>query len=506
MMSSAPTAPTSSQLLLTSIQNYGERPAVTVSRRCFSYRELDEMSDRLAQFLADQGVGRGVAVALHLRNGIEYVIAEVAILKLSAIRVPLNELMSSSELSYCLAHSGAQILITHADLPKAEYEVARPLEIIVGDEKAELDPDQVGWANAMASAPLTSRVAADPDDTAIIAYTGGTTGKPKGVRHTYGRMAWNLFSHVNSLDIRSDEVMLLTTPLPHSAGYHMIAAFLQGAHVVIEKRFEPRRFFVLCRELNVTWTMMVPTMLYRLLDDPRSGGEDHRSLRTIVYGAAPISRPRLEEALSKFGQVFIQLYGQTECPNLITTLSKEDHSNAALLASCGRPVPMVQLRLSAQEDGSGEVEVCSPYLLTEYYRDPAATATALQDGWLRTGDLARLDQGYLFLVDRAKDMIISGGMNVYSTEVEVVLREHPDVLDASVVGVPHSDWGEAVTAVVIASPDADKESIRQFAKSRLSAYKVPKNIILAEAFPLTNYGKIDKRRLREIAVALVDQA
>lgn len=493
--------PTSSQLLLTSLRRHSKRPAITVGEQSWSYAQIDEMSDRLAAFLAVQGVGPEIAVAVHLRNGCEYVVAEFAILKLAAIRVPLNELMGVPELTYCLEHSGAKVLITHWDLPKVNHAQNGPIEVIVGLEASEpLTLRQLNWSDAMAKQASVERITAGADDTAIIAYTGGTTGRPKGVRHTYGRMAWNLFSHINCLDIRAEEVMLLTTPLPHSSGYHMVAGFLQGAHIVIEPKFDPDRFFELCRKLGVTWTMMVPTMLYRLLDHPAAGSSDHNALATIVYGAAPINRARLEEGLRKFGKVFLQIYGQTECPNLITTLSKDDHTNPDLLASCGRVVPLVELRLRPDESGAGEVEVRSPYLLTEYLRDPVATQEALQDGWLRTGDLARLEDGYLFLVDRAKDMIISGGMNVYSTEVESVLREHPSVREAAVVGIPHPDWGEAVTAVVIAAEGCNLEEIRQFAKARLSAYKAPKSIHFIAEMPLTQYGKIDKRRIRAMMV------
>lgn len=489
--------PTSSRLMLAALRRHATRTAVTVAKQCWTYAQIDELSDRLAGFLAVRGVGPGVSVAVHLRNGCEYVVAEFAILKLAAVRVPLNELMGVPELGYCLEHSSARVLITNADLPKAERVQNGLIEIIVGlDAGQQVSSEQFSWSAAIASQPLTEPIAAQGNHTAIIAYTGGTTGRPKGVRHTYGRMAWNLFSHINCLDIRAEEVMLLTTPLPHSSGYHMVAGFLQGAHVVIEPKFDPDRFFELCRELGVTWTMMVPTMLYRLLDHHAAGSADHETLATIVYGAAPINRARLEEGLAKFGKVFLQIYGQTECPNLITTLSKDDHTNPDLLASCGQAVPLVELRLRPDESGAGEVEVRSPYLLTEYYRDPIVTGEALRDGWLKTGDLARLENGYLFLVDRAKDMIISGGMNVYSTEVEGVLREHPNVQEAAVVGIPHADWGEAVTAVVITVAGSDPEDIRQFAKARLSAYKVPKNVHVIAEMPLTQYGKIDKKRIR----------
>ena len=496
-MGDVPKAPTSAQLLLASLQRHAGRTAITVAGQSWTYAHIDAQSDRLAACLADRGVGPGVAVAVHLRNSAEYVVCEFAILKLAAIRVPLNEQMGAPELGYCLAHSGAQVLITNADLPRASNLPAEPFMIVVGAAPDQcLNARQVHWCDALAGSATFEAIAAHSGDTAIIAYTGGTTGRPKGVRHTYGRMAWNLFAHINCLDIRAEEVVLLTTPLPHSSGYHMVAAFLQGAHVVIESRFDPQRFFELCRNLGISWTMMVPTMLYRLLDHPAAGSTAHGSLRTIVYGAAPINRERLEEGLRKFGKVFLQIYGQTECPNLITTLSKEDHTNRDLLASCGRAVPLVELRLRPDGSGAGEVEVRSPYLLAEYFHDPAATNEAMHDGWLKTGDLARLEGGYLFLVDRTKDMIISGGMNVYSTEVEGVLRQHPDVREAAVVGIPHSDWGEAVTAVLITEEGAQAEDIRQFAKVRLSAYKVPKVVHFVAELPLTQYGKIDKRRIR----------
>lgn len=493
--------PTSAQLLLAALKCHAGRVAITFGETSWTYSQIDDLSDRLAAFLVARGVGPGVAVAVHLPNGHEYVVAEFAILKLAAVRVPLNELMGVPELGYCLDHSEAKVLITHEQLPRANGLKEPPLMILVGATSGQLpEASQFHWDKALAE-PIEFRpLIATPEDTAIIAYTGGTTGLPKGVRHSYGRMAWNLFSHITCLEIRPEEVMLLTTPLPHSSGYHMAAGFLQGAHVIIEGRFDPVRFFELCRDAGVTWTMMVPTMLYRLLDHPSAGSEDHRSLKTIVYGAAPMNRERLEEGLLKFGNVFLQIYGQTECPNLITTLSKDDHMNSRLLTSCGRAVPMVELRLRPDDASAGEVEVSSPYLLTEYYRDPVATQQALQEGWLRTGDLARIEDGYLFLVDRAKDMIISGGMNVYSTEVEGVLLQHPCVKEAAVVGIPHSDWGEAVTAVVIARSSCESEEIRQFAKARLSAYKVPKSVHFIEEMPLTQYGKIDKKRVRAMMV------
>ena len=497
-MNRVTTGITSASLLINAIKKHGERVALIANGQSYSYRELDEMSDRLAGFLHQQGLGRGSRIALHLRNCAEYVISELAILKIAAIRLPLNELMGRQELAYCLAHGDAEVLISHASLPEPTEEPDRPklLRISVADETSPRG-DTVSWDQAVCANPLEQPISADPQDTAILAYTGGTTGHPKGVRHSYGRMAINLLAHIVCGDVRSDEVMLLTTPLPHSAGYHLTGCLLQGGRTVLSQKFEARAFLVDCARYQVTWTFAVPTMLYRLLDALEDNDADISSLRTVLYGAAPMSRPRLEEALSKLGPVFIQIYGQTECPNFITSLSKDDHFNPKLLNSCGRAVPFVEVRtVSSDAETIGEVEVRSPYLMLDYFKDGEATARAISDGWLKTGDLGYLDNGYLFLVDRAKDMIITGGMNVYSNEVEIALRQHEAVLEVAVIGLPDADWGEAVTAIVVQSGSASASDLRNFAKSKLSAYKVPKSIVFADELPLTTYGKIDKKRLR----------
>ncbi len=498
-MDTVTAGPTSASLLIGAIRRHGARTALVVGEQILTYADLDALSDRLAGYLSRQGLGRGARIALHLRNSSEYVVAELAILKLAAVRIPLNELMGRPELAYCLQHADAQVLIAHAGLPQPEAINNAPavLRISVPDDMPAR-PGEIAWNEAISAAPLEALIVAAPDDTAILAYTGGTTGHPKGVRHVYGRMAINLLAHVVCGDVRSDEVMLLTTPLPHSAGYHMAACLLQGGVTVLQPRFEAKGFLDACARYRATWTFAVPTMLYRLLDAIGEDAPDVSSLRTVVYGAAPMSRPRLEEALSKLGPVFLQIYGQTECPNFITSLSKDDHLNPVLLASCGRAVPFVEVRTAPSAEAPvGEVEVRSPYLLHEYFKDADATAAAVDDGWLRTGDLGYLDNGYLFLVDRAKDMIITGGMNVYSSEVETALRQHEAVREVAVIGLPDADWGEAVTAVVVREGETSSAALRAFAKNLLSAYKVPKTIVFADDLPLTTYGKVDKKRLRQ---------
>ena len=498
---------TLSRLLVDAVRRHGERPAVRHGLRTLSYRELDELADRLATTLASRGIGRGDRVALQLRNCVEYIVADLAILKSRAVKVPLNEFMTASEVAWCLQHSAARVLISHSSMPRPVGTLdALVLHIDVPDVSGGPPvPGAMQWAEAVDRPCGAVAVTSEPDDSAIVMYTGGTTGNPKGVHHIQSRAALNILAHIVCGDIRADEVMLLSTPLPHSAGFHLQSCFVQGGFVVLGPKFDAKRFLELASELRATWTFAVPTMLYRLLDAIAAGASPPQALRTVVYGAAPMDPGRLKQALNAFGPVFLQLYGQTECPNFITSLTKEDHLVPGLHASCGRAVPFLEVRLRddsgvVSEPGKvGEVEVRSPYQLIEYYENPEATATYIVDGWLRTGDLAYQDaRGYVFLVDRAKDMIISGGMNVYSVEVEAMLREHPAVADVGVVGVPDRDWGEAVVAVVVSRSSVDADGILCFARERLSAYKVPKQVVFVDLLPLTRYGKPDKKAMRAI--------
>ena len=493
-----------SSVVLAAVARHDDKVALICGEDVHTYRELDHLSEQLAAFLQARGVARGDRVALHLRNGLEYVVSDLALMKICAVKVPLNELMAPDELAYCLGHAEAGALISDASLPQASC-LPPALHTTVAVNGLKSDRATVSWEDVISRAggQRDARLPM-PEDAALIAYTGGTTGKPKGVRHTQHRLAINLLATIVSGDVRSDEVMLLTTPLPHSAGYHLQACLVQGGTTVLATRFDPLAFMGLADRHQVTWTFAVPTMLYRLLDQIAEGIQKPSTLRTVLYGAAPMSKARLSEALDRFGPIFIQIYGQTECPNFITTLSKSDHLDESLLTSCGRPVPFVDLRISnvptgeVNQGGVGEVEVSSPYLLVEYYKDKTSTDAALHAQWLSTGDLGYRDtRGYLFLVDRAKDMIISGGMNVYSVEVEAALRQHPAVADVAVLGVPDEDWGEAVIAVAIARSEVTEEELRSFARQTLSAYKIPKSIRFVRDLPVTKYGKIDKKALRQ---------
>lgn len=503
---------TLSRLLIGAVRRHGGRPAIRQGERTATYQELDRQSDRLAAFLAAQGVTKGDHVALHLRNCIEYVVADLAILKLGAVKVPLNEYMAESELAYCLLHSSTRALISHKSLPCPARDQMPTLTVHVEVEDG-LPPAHerqvIPWSAAVERDSVPIAVSGVSADAALVMYTGGTTGRPKGVRHSQGGLAINILAHVVCTDIRTDEVMLLLTPLPHSAGFFLQACLLQGGCAVLGPKFDVQVFLQLARAVGATWTFAVPTMVYRLLDACSSGATLSGSLRTLVYGAAPMDPLRLKQGLAIFGPIFIQIYGQTECPNLIATLTKSDHLEDALHASCGRPVPFLEVRLRNEDPSPtscgavGEVEVRSPYLLSEYHGDREATDASLVDGWLRTGDLGYRNAGdYLFLVDRTKDMIITGGLNVYSVEVEAALREDPAVREVAVIGVPDRDWGEAVVAIVVQRSTINVELLLRQARLRLSAYKVPKRVVLFETLPLTRYGKPDKKIMRKMVMEL----
>lgn len=502
---------TLSALIVAAIRRHGQRPAVTCNGQTVSYAELDRLSNILALALRRRGVQNNDVVALHMRNSIEYIVADLAILKLGAAKCPLNELMSPAELGYCLNHAGVKLLIRHASLP-APDNVAdlTPTCIVVSDGPGTADNDtSTDWNAALAAEDQSGDTFApepvSPSSRAIMAYTGGTTGQPKCVVHNQERMGINLLAQVLCGDVRNDEVMLLTTPLPHSAGYHMQACLFAGGHAILEDKFSPDRVLKICESINVTWMFAVPTMLYRLLDAVNAGRQMAPSLRTVVYGAAPMGEDRLKQGLELFGPVFIQLYGQTECPNYICTLSKEDHLNTDLLSSCGKAVPFCDVTLLGEGGKTvpvgdiGELTTASPYLLVEYHNAPEQTANTIVDGRLRTGDLAyQNDDGYIFLVDRTKDMIITGGMNVYSVEVENAIRQHARVSDAAVIGAPDPDWGEAVIAVIVSDDVIEHKELKQHLAGILSAYKIPKTVHRVDALPLTRYGKIDKKRLRQM--------
>jgi len=348
------------------------------------------------------------------------------------------------------------------------------------------------------------------DDIETLYYTGGTTGKPKGVMQTRFGMLYTQLMNLSSPEPsgESRRVTLICTPISHAGGTIITPTLLRGGTVVLLDGFSPERFLRTVEREQVTHTFLVPTMVYVLLDHLRANPEINvSSIEEVVYGAAPMSPVRLAEALRRIGPVFVQGYGQTEAGPAILRLTKDEHrlDRPDLLASAGRPtvgVAAVILREDGTEadvDEVGELCLRGPMLMKGYWKNPEATEQAFRGGWLHTDDLARRNEaGYITIVDRRKDMIISGGFNVYPSEVEKVLSEHPAVYMTAVVGVPDEKWGESVKAFVVPADSSrvDPEELIAYVRERKGAVNAPKSIEIVEVLPLTGVGKIDRRALR----------
>jgi fatty-acyl-CoA synthase len=361
----------------------------------------------------------------------------------------------------------------------------------------------------MPETPLQPQAAGS--DLGMVVYTGGTTGRPKGVMLTHGSLLTTVLMAASEWDWPSEMRVMAATPVSHAAGILVYPTMLKGGVFSMLSGFTSARFREFVAKERVTATFLVPTMIYRLLDETPEG-EDLGTLQTVLYGAAPISEARLREALRRFGPIFMQLYGQTEAPTCLTYLAKSQHDpdDPRALRSCGTPLAAVQIELLDERGGRvprgarGEICVRGPLVMHGYWRRPEETAAALRGGWLHTGDVGEFDdRGRLHIVDRLKDLIISGGMNVYPSEVEQALASHPDVSAVAVCGVPDESWGEAVCAAVVRSADStvDEAGLQQWVRDRKGPVFVPKRLRFVESLPLTLIGKVDRKLLRELFLA-----
>lgn len=494
---------------------YRDRNAIHCDGKTLTYGDLHRQSCRAAHALIEAGVTPSTPVALLMSNCVEYAIADQAVIQSGGTKVPLNDMLGENEIRYILADSHAHVAIVDPaffDIVARNRSDWPNLERVIGlAPPGECPEGFVAWEAFLARGRNTSpAVSPEPNDLAALRYTGGTTGSPKGVKQSQQGATLNLFSQVIEMDLLDDERLFLCSPLPHSAGSLMLAGLLKGAEHFVESRFDPETVVRRIEENGVTFTFMVPTMIYRLIDWIGGRQYDLSSLRTILYGAAPITSDRLRQALELFGPVFMQLYGQTEAPNFVTRLRREDHqldeATIHRLKSCGQPAMMAEVRI-VDESGnqvptgeSGEIAARTPYNMVGYHELPDKTAETLVDGWLRTGDIAYQDEdGYVYLMDRKNDMVISGGMNVYTREVEDAIQACPGVSQVAVVGLPHPDWGEAVTAFVVRAQGAGPtaEDIIEHCRAAVSKYKRPKRVHFLEALPVTAYGKPDKKVLRQ---------
>lgn len=510
-----PEPPTVVGLLKRACQKYDDRTLATFGDDSISYGQAWQRAGALASALSEMDIKKGDRIGLLMSNQLEYIIADLACIRGGYTKVALNDMLTEDEIEYILSDSGAKAVIvgerflnTAANvgdrLPKLEETVVLSNDAPEGMVASEMLID------AHENETLDAEIG--PEDLVFTPYTGGTTGKPKGAKYTHGTFAFDLLAHVMELDITPDDRMLLMTPLPHAAGICLLSGMIRGVHAVITEGFDAGEFLTRLKTDRITWSWVVPTMIYRVLDHNQLETTDVSSLETLVYGGAPIARERLEEALDAFGQVFVQVYGQTEVPTVGTVLPKHDHvfGGGEKLDSCGQPTAMVDARIASATEKhdttsvptgeAGEILLRTPFQMIGYHNLPEKTDDTLVDGWVRTGDIGRMDDdGYLYILDRDKDMIVSGGMNVYTTNVEDALVEHPGIRDVAVIGIPDENWGEAVHAVVVADSEVDvtESSVMSLADDRLADYKQPKSVAFTDELPTTPYGKVDKKAIRD---------
>jgi fatty-acyl-CoA synthase len=345
------------------------------------------------------------------------------------------------------------------------------------------------------------------DDQRAAGYTGGTTGRPKGVVISQETMGFLVTAMLNHWQWPRELRFLVSTPMSHAAGAILPPMLVQGGSAVIMRGFDAGAWLQAVEQHRITAALLVPTQLYRILDHPRLARSDLSSIETIFYGAAPCSPSRLAEAVGIFGPVFMQFYGQSEAPMTVCILRREDHDPARpeRFASCGKPIPGIEVQLLDEQGREvaigepGEICVRGPLVMTGYRNRPEETAAALADGWLHTGDVAKKDdEGYLYIVDRRKDMIVSGGFNVFPKEVEDALTLHESVAQAAVIGVPDPDWGEAVKAFVIRREGmtVSGDELAAFVREKKGPVYAPKAIEFVESLPVSPLGKVDKKALR----------
>ena len=479
-----------------------DRTALVFEGRRTSYAELDGRVRRLASVLRHNGVGVGDRVAYLGPNHPAFLETFFATAALGAVFVPLNTRLAAPELTYMLDDSGASVLVfgpEHADVVTRIAE--RPTltrRIAVAGEYEQL----------LAGAPAEPvDVAVALDDTCMIMYTSGTTGHPKGAMLTHGNLTWNCYNLLVDLDLAGDEVALVNAPMFHTAALNHTAlpVFLKGGTNVLVARFDPANSYDLIGEHRITLIFGVPAMFQQIALSPRWGTADMSSLRILHCGGAPVPTA-LIRTYQERGLTFVQGFGMTEASPGVLLLRPEDSVRKA--GSAGTPMFFTDVRVvdpagtETAVGEPGEVIVRGPNVMAGYWQRPDETAQTLDGGWLHSGDVATVDEeGFVTIVDRIKDMIISGGENIYPAEVEAVLYEYPAIAECAVVGVPDQRWGEVGRALVVLREGAaaTPEEILGFLDGRLARYKIPRTVVVVDTLARNASGKLLRRALREQA-------
>jgi fatty-acyl-CoA synthase len=489
-----------------------EQPCLTMGATDWSYAEVQRISHRMARGLHGAGVAAGDKVAVLSGNDAMAFACVFGLSRAGAVWCPVNPRNEAAENRFVLDAFDCVVLVFHSayapmvELMRAGLPKLRLLVCL--DQPCAFAPSLAQWLDGVPDTPVDLPVV---DDLVMLAGTGGTTGQPKGVMLSGRNLETMSALTLMGYPFNGRPSYLALAPLTHAAGVLCLPVMALGGRVVISPKPDLGEFLALIERHAITHTFLPPTLIYLLLDHPQLAHTQLGSLQCFWYGAAPISVARLEQALHAIGPVMAQLFGQTEAPMMVSMMAPRDHFNADgsvardRLASAGRPGPLVQVATMDANGAllptgqTGEIVVRSSLVMMGYYKDPAATAEAGRHGWHHTGDIGRVDgDGFLYIVDRAKDMIISGGFNVYSVEVEQALMQHPDVLDVGVVGLPDDKWGETVVAVVQlrAGCAVAPQALQLFAKARIGSVKAPKQVHIWPELPRSKVGKVLKKDIR----------
>jgi fatty-acyl-CoA synthase len=496
-------------LLVAALRRNPGRPAVQLGDEVLTAEQLSEQISRYAQVYAALGLRQGSATAMLSVNRPEVLYAMGAYMVSGCRNTPLHPLGSLEDHAYVIRDAGIKTLVfdpRFAGRAAQLRELAPGLTTLLSFGPSGVGEDLTRLAQAYHPRPLRApRV--NPDSIATLVYTGGTTGEPKGVMNTYRGSATMAQIMLNEWQWPAELRHLICTPLSHAGAAFVIPVLLRGGSIMVLPKFDAGQVLKAIEQYRITSVFLVPSMICALLDHPDFPTTDLSSLQTVFYGASLMSPVRLQEAIRKIGPVFFQFYGQTEAAQTVCVLRKEEHDpdDLARLASCGRPVPWLHVALlddagnEVPPGKAGEICVRGPLVMSGYWNKPEQTADALAHGWLHTGDIAREDSaGFYTIVDRKKDMIVSGGFNVFPREIEDVLGTHPAVAASAVIGVPDPKWGEAVKAVVVLrdGTEVPAQELIALVKERKGSHYAPKSVDFADAIPLTPVGKPDKKALR----------
>jgi acyl-CoA synthetase (AMP-forming)/AMP-acid ligase II len=478
-------------LIRQSATRFGDAPALDCEGRVVSFREFDDATDRIGNALIAEGMQPGDRVAVMLPNGIECLATYYALAKAGLVRVPLNERDTAEQNSYKLDDASCRGLIHNGNRPVGGTDVAFEADTTWLEDIAWSGPTQPCY------------VPRDPEAPYRLGYTGGTTGMPKAVTLTMRGEHAEVANFLVDLmpDIGPADTFLHAAPIIHASGAFFLPSFSRGARSRIMTKFDARTWLAELERTKASYSFLVPTMIALVLDTPGVEDFDTSSLRRLCWGASPIPPSVADKAQRLFGRVLAQTYGQSEAPMAITVLQPDEHDH---IGSAGRAYTLMEVAAMDDEDNFvqtgeiGEIVTRGQLLMKGYWNKPELTAQTIRNGWLHTGDLGYVDDdGFVFLVDRKNDMIISGGSNVYPREIEDVLNDHPAVREAAVVGIPDDTWGEIVHAVVACRSEVTEQELIDFVAGRAAKYKRPRSIAVWPELPKSPAGKILRREVRD---------